>query len=200
MGKNNDAETGVRTSLLEAGRIRCGSEGRASSLVSRLKHKRAGSLFVCYFQNPKFFRALFLTFCLWLYTDAPPPLHSGSKSPSTNQTSLEQIQRSFNKNKSSLSNSLRLGARTQARRGRRCCSACFCFSQNERRRLSLQEEVAGKEKEKRRQDLTKYGQYAEQDGDEGMDAHSHPPSAALTLRAKPPLITLTRLKQLHKRN
>lgn len=75
MGKNNDAETRVHTSLLEAGRIRCGSEGCASSLVSRLKHKRAGSLFVCCFQNPKFSPALFLTFslfffCLSLYTVA----------------------------------------------------------------------------------------------------------------------------------
>lgn len=50
-------------------------------------------------------------------------------------------------------------------------------------------------RDKRTQNLTKYGQYAQQDGDEGMDAHSHPPSAGSTLRGNPPGIAPTRLQQ-----
>lgn len=76
----------------------------------------------------------------------------------------------------------------------------FFFFEAKRDGLSLEGEVTSKEKEKGRQNLTKYGQYAEQDGDEGMDAHSHPLSAGFTLRPNPPLVTPTRLKQVNEGN
>lgn len=62
--------------------------------------------------------------------------------------------------------------------------------------LGLEEEISKKQKrnEKRKQNLTKYGQDAEQDGDEGMDAHSHPQRAGSTLRGNPSGITPTQLQ------
>lgn len=41
---------------------------------------------------------------------------------------------------------------------------------------------------------TQYGQYAEQDGYQGVHAHSHPPGAGFALRGNPPGVTPTRLQ------
>lgn len=52
----------------------------------------------------------------------------------------------------------------------------------------------GERKEKRKTNLTKYGQDAEQDGDEGVDAHPHLPGAGSALRGDPSGIAPTRLQ------
>lgn len=43
--------------------------------------------------------------------------------------------------------------------------------------------------------LTQYGQYAEQDGNQGLDAHSHRHRAGFALRDNPVGVTPTRLQQ-----
>lgn len=209
MGKNNDAVTRVHTSLLEVGRFRCGSEGCGSSPVSRLKHEQAGSLFVCCFQNPKFLPALFFTlvfsflsFTFYRYTLSSPAAFK--LFISLNKHWLEQIQRRFKKNKSSFSElkSFKTDIESQdelcrgwAKTGRRCSALVFHFFKMKGDSLSLEVKITEKQKrKKRKQNLTKYGQDAEQDGDEGMDAHSHPPSAGSTLRGNPPSITPTQLR------
>lgn len=49
-------------------------------------------------------------------------------------------------------------------------------------------------KEGKRIKLTQYGQYAEQNGYQGMNTHSHPPSTGFALRINAPGITPTRLQ------
>lgn len=136
------------------------------------------------------------------FAPLPHPLHSGSSSPSTNQTVLEQIQRSVNKNKSSPSKLKRFqtdfNPECELQRPLVLQRMFLLFFKAKRNGLSLKGEVTSKGKKKRTQNLTKYGQYAEQDGDEGMDAHSHPLSTGFTLCPIPPLITPTRLKQVNK--
>lgn len=56
--------------------------------------------------------------------------------------------------------------------------------------------IEKKEREhKTKPKLTQYGQYAEQDRYQGVNAHSHPPSSGFAPRRNPPGITLTRLQQ-----
>lgn len=210
MGKNNDAETRVHPSLLEVGRFRCGSEGCGSSPVSRLKLEQAGSLFVCCFQNPKFLPVLFLTL---LFSFLPFTFYRCTLSSpaafklfiSLNKHWLEQIQRGFNKNNAFFSGLRGFKrdvepqdelCRGWVKRGHWCStlvSHCFKMKGDG---LGLEEEISKKQKrnEKRKQNLTKYGQDAEQDGDEGMDAHSHPQRAGSTLRGNPSGITPTQLQ------
>ncbi len=59
------------------------------------------------------------------------------------------------------------------------------------------EKERGKARQRRkpRKKLTQYGHYAEQNGYEGMNTHSHPPSASFALRMNPSGITPTRLQQ-----
>lgn len=215
MGKNNDAETRVHTSLLEAGRIRCGSEGSASSLVSRLKHKRAGSLFVCCFQNPKFPPALFLTFSLFffafhfiqlLFCTTPTRYIQALHLPQQTKQCwnkfrevLIRINLPFLNSNASKQTSTR-SVNSSTERLSVLQRVFLLFSKRKETVAALKARSPAKRRKKRTQNLTKYGQYAEQDGNESMDAHSHPLSAGFTLCPNPPLITPTWLKQVNKWN
>lgn len=50
------------------------------------------------------------------------------------------------------------------------------------------------------QSLTQDGEYAEQNGHQGVNADAHPPSASFALRRNPPGVTAARLQQAAKVN
>lgn len=146
MGKNNDAESRVHTSSVEVGRFRCGSEGCGSSPAS--PQAQTGREFICLLlPQPKispFFVSDFSLLCRLLSTDkrSQPLLHP-KYFISLSKHRLEQIQRRFNRNKSSVFElkSFRTDAESQdqlcrggAKRGRRCSTLVFRFLKMKRRR------------------------------------------------------------------
>lgn len=104
-------------SLLEVGRFRCRSEGGLSPVL-RLKHKQAGSLFVCCFQTPKFLPALFLTLVFSLlpfpfswYTLSSPAAFKHFICLNKSNISWNKYRESLIKNKSSFSSEQTLSHR-----------------------------------------------------------------------------------------